>query len=330
MRSVSIVLVALGATLTSAVQDVDDAESVATPPLAPPEGLPLGLPVEPLVAIFELPPSQVELGRRLFFDGSLSSDRSISCASCHVPEHGFADPRPRSIGVAGTELERNAPSLFNRALGAAFMWDGSAASLEEQVLMPIENEREMGLGSEAAVRRLAQDESYATSFVEAFGRPADRDVLASALASFVRSQLYGDSPVDAFRDGEHDALTPQERSGLWLFESRGGCWRCHSGPNFTDEQFHNTGVGVGADEGRRRVTGLEGDTGAFKTPTLRGVALTPPYMHDGSLETLRDVVEFYRRGGEPNEHLDRDMKAIEMTDTEAQNLVAFLEALTRR
>ena len=298
-------------------------------PVATPE-LPLGLPQELAAAAPE--PLELELGRRLFFDPLLSVDRSIACASCHVPERGFADGRARSLGVHGRETTRNAPTILNRALGEAFMWDGRAATLEEQVLLPIENELEMGLPLDDAVARLRADPTYVQGFDASFGEPPSRERLADALATFVRAQVLGGSPVDHFRAGKRDALTAAERSGLWLFESRGGCWRCHSGPNFSDEDFHNTGVGIetgSPDPGRSAVTGDAADTGAFKTPTLRGLALTAPYMHDGSLATLAEVVEFYRKGGHPNPHLDPAMGPIEMTDQDAANLVAFLEALSR-
>jgi cytochrome c peroxidase len=293
---------------------------------APVQAVPLGLPAERLLAVSSERDEVRLVGRRLFFDPILSSDRTVACASCHAPEHGFADERALSTGVHGRQTLRNAPTLYNRALGLAFMWDGRARTLEEQVVLPIENELEMDLALPDAVARLAGEASYAAAFEEALGGPPSKERLAAALAGFVRSLWNGESGVDRFRAGDYGALSDAARSGLWLFESRGGCWRCHSGANFTDEDFHNTGVG--GDDGRFAVTGIEADRGRFKTPTLRGVAETAPYMHDGSLASLDEVVELYRRGGRANPNLDPRLRPIEMTDEDAANLVAFLRALS--
>lgn len=297
----------------------------------PPLGLPLEL-VEPEGNEFSL--ARWELGRRLFFDGDLSRDGTVSCSSCHKPEHGFADDAALSRGVDGQLSLRNAPSLLNRGFGERFMWDGRMATLESQALEPIENPREMALGVEAALERLRADASYAAAFQEAYPGGVTRDNLARALAQFVRHLALGDSPVDRFRSSAHkDPLSADERVGLWVFESKGRCWRCHGGPNFTDEGFHNTGVGVrdgAAEPGRGAITGDAADRGRFKTPTLRGVAHSAPYMHDGSLATLADVVEFYRTGGGPNPDLDPLIEPIELSEREAAGLVSLLEALSRR
>jgi len=274
----------------------------------------------------------VALGRRLFFDPILSRDRTVSCASCHRPDHGFADPRPLSEGVESRITPRHAPTLLNRAFGTSFFWDGRVSTLEEQVLQPVQNELEMDLALDEAVARLVGDGAYADAFAEVYGGAPTSELLGQALAAFVRRLFLGDSPVDHFRENDRGALSPAERSGFWFYASRRRCWRCHSGPNFTDEDFHNTGVGAadGAPrEGRFAVTAEEADRGRFKTPTLRGVALTAPYMHDGSLATLEEVVEFYRKGGVSNSHLDEVMEPIEMSDEDAANLVAFLKALSR-
>ena len=277
--------------------------------------------------------AQAALGRRLFFDPVLSVDRSIACASCHDPARGFADTEALSVGVHGRRTLRNAPTLYNRALGKSFMWDGKAVTLEQQVLQPIVNKLEMDLAVADAVARLAADASYQTEFKSAFSAPPSEALLAGALATFVGRLLYGDSPVDRFRDGDHDALTPEERGGMWFFESRGNCWKCHSGQNFTDESFHATGIGVtdGAlENGRFDVTGAEADRGAFKTPTLRGLTETGPYMHDGSRKTIEEVVEFYRQGPAAELQLDPEFVSLDMSDKDARNLVAFLKALSRR
>lgn len=301
--------------------------------LTVPGGLPREVP-EPEDNRFSA--ARLALGRRLFFDPLLSADRKVSCATCHRPDHGFASPERFPTGAHGRRGERSAPTLFNRAFGASQMWDGRFATLEEQVLAPIEAENEMALTVPEALARLAAHPEYPALFGAAFaGReagPPRADELARALAAFVRRLFLGDSPVDRFREGRFSALSPEERGGLWVFESKGGCWRCHAGDNFTDEEFHNTGVGASegrAEPGREAVTGRDGDRGRFKTPTLRGLAFTAPYMHDGSLATLEEVVEFYRNGGGPNPHLDPELVPLELSDREAELLVAFLRALSR-
>lgn len=304
----------------------------------PEDTLPAVLPVTAPFGLPALDPqaapsaARVALGRALFFDPILSADRSVACASCHDPRAGFADPRPLSVGVFGRTTLRHAPTLYNRAWGTSFMWDGRFATLEEQVVQPIVNELEMALPLKDAVARLAADARYAEQFRAAYGAPADGTSLAGALAAFVGQIHHGDSAVDHFRSGTFNSLSDAERAGLWFFESRGRCWRCHSGPNFSDERFHNTGVGVldgEVEAGRAAVSNHDGDRGRFKTPTLRGIALTAPYMHDGSLATLADVVAFYRRGANPNPWLDAEIAPIDMTDRDAENLVAFLKALSR-
>jgi cytochrome c peroxidase len=292
-----------------------------------PEAAPAGLRGAGLVAALAASDAEVALGRRLFFDPRLSRDGTVACATCHDPAHGFADPRPLSVGVDGRRTLRHAPTLYNRALGAAFSWDGRAATLEEQVLLPIENELEMDLPVSDALARLAADDGYRA----AFGGAPTADALASALAAFVRRLLVGASRVDRWRDGETGALTAEEQAGMWLFEGRGGCWRCHAGSNLTDEGFHNTGVGARAGEpadGRFGVSGVDADRGRFKTPTLRALAETAPYMHDGSLTTLEQVVEFYSRGGGANAGLDPLLRPLELSDVDAARLVAFLRALS--
>ena len=276
-----------------------------------------------------------ELGRKLFFDPLLSLDRSVACATCHRPEHGFADPEARSTGVMGRKTHRNAPSLFNRGFGAPQMWDGQGESLEHQALLPIENELEMALGLDEALARLRAVPDYRSRFETAFGAgedPISRENLARSLASYVRRLTFADSPVDRFRVGEVELLTKQERAGMWLFESRGGCWRCHAGPNFSDESFHNTGIGVvegRAEPGREAITGEPADRGRFKTPTLRALSFTAPYMHDGGLATLEEVIDHYARGGTANPELDERLAPFELDAEERAALVAFLHALSR-
>lgn len=273
------------------------------------------------------------LGQRLFFDARLSADGSVSCASCHRPERNFADDVAFSRGVHERRTARNTPTLLNRVLGTHFMWDGRAATLEQQVLLPISNPLEMDLALTEALRRLDEDEAYRAEFARVLGGAPEADGLARALAAYVRGLVPGRSPVDRFRAGDFEALDDSARAGLWFYESRGGCWRCHGGPNFSDEDFHNTGVGAQGGQpepGRAAVTARPEDRGRFKTPTLRGLAATAPYMHDGSLATLEDVVEFYRQGGRANPGLDPVLAPVEMSPEDARNLVAFLRALSER
>ena len=311
----------------------------AGPPPVPPDTLPAdldltavpaGLSARPAApADNPLTPAKARLGRRLFFDPVLSADRSVACATCHDPAHGFAGTSPAAVGAHGRTGRRNAPSLLNVAYHTAFFWDGRAATLEEQALQPIADPREMDSSPEEAVRRLRADPTYVAQFREAFGEEVGPQTLARALASFERTLVAGNSAVDRFRAGRVTDLPAAARQGLWLFESRAGCWRCHSGAALTDGKFHNTGIGWGGDDlGRMAVTGRDADRGLFKTPTLRNVARTGPYMHDGSVATLAEVVRYYGRGGNANPHLDPAVKPLALSDDDVRHLVAFLEALT--
>jgi cytochrome c peroxidase len=279
--------------------------------------IPLGLDLfMPIPEANPMTAEKVEMGRRLFFDRRLSADASISCASCHRPDRGFSDPRPVSVGVFGRSGARNAPALINRGYGRTFFWDGRTNSLEEQVLRPIEDPTEMGSNADAAAARVG----------------VTREELATALASYIRSILAGDAPFDRHASGDFSALTGEEHAGLKVFRGKGNCTACHIGPTFTDERFHNTGVAVRdgriADEGRFRVTLREPDRGAFKTPTLREVARTAPYMHDGSLATLEEVIEFYDRGGRANPGLDAGIRPLGLSTEEKGSLAAFLRSLS--
>jgi cytochrome c peroxidase len=313
----------------------------AKPPPLPKDTLPVRLALDAVPLGLErertIPPdnplteAKVQLGRRLFFDPILSADGTVACASCHRPEHGFASPDPVPAGVRGKRGRRNAPSLLNRAYAKTLFWDGRETALEAQALKPIEDPHEMGARVADVVRRLQNHPDYPALFQAAFPDGVTADNLARAIASFERVLLTGNSKIDRFRAGEVSVLNEVERHGLWLFESRGQCWRCHSGRNFTDEQFHNTGVSWGReplDLGRSEVTRRDEDRGRFKTPSLRGVALTPPYMHDGSLATLEEVVAFYNRGGGKNPHLDPAMAPLGLSKDEEASLVAFLKALS--
>jgi cytochrome c peroxidase len=198
------------------------------------------------------------------------------------------------------------------------------------VLEPIADPREMGLAVAEAIARLAADDRYRASFEAAFGGAPSAEHLQRALATFVRGIVAGDAPYDRFVRGDIGSLTTAQRTGQWIFESKGGCWKCHTPPLFTDDAFHNTGVGSkdGVPErGRAAVTGRDADAGAWKTPTLRRVALTAPYMHDGSVATLEEVVAFYARGGNQNAHLDARIQPLQLSADDQRALVAFLASL---
>ncbi len=294
-----------------------------------PVGLDLYMPVpehNPLTA------AKVALGRKLFFDSLLSRDQTRACATCHDPRRAFTDGRAVALGVDGIEGTRSAPTLVNRGYGRSFFWDGRATSLEQHVLRPIQHRLEMDMTLEGLLLRLTLDEEYPDLFQAAFGDDPDAEGLAQALASYVRTILSGNAPVDRYLKGDRSALTERQRQGLRIFRGKGNCTVCHVGPTFTDEQFHNTGVafrdGKPADEGRFAVTGKEKDRSAFKTPTLRHVAQTAPYMHDGSLRTLEDVIEFYDRGGNTSPHLDEELRPLNLTPEEKQALAVFLRSLT--
>jgi cytochrome c peroxidase len=291
--------------------------------------MPLGLPQLPMPVSGSLTEARASLGRKLFFDPILSRNNSVACASCHRPDHGFAsNGRPR--GITGKQVSRRAPTLFNRALGNSFFWDGRESSLEKQVLLPIADPDEMGSSVDETLARLRNNKDYRAAFEATFSDGVTPANLGKAIASFERVLLRGDSRVDRFRQGERSVLSAAELHGLWLYESKGRCWRCHSGPNYSDEQYHNTGISwrkLPPDLGRFAVTKNRSDRGKFKTPTLRGLVLTGPYMHDGTLKTLEEVVEFYDRGGGANPNLDPVLQTLGLTREERSDLVAFLRAL---
>ena len=297
-----------------------------------PEGLDLYLPVP---ADNPLTPAKVALGERLFFEPLLSADEKLSCSSCHKPQHVFSDTVAVSPGVYGRRGTRNAPSIVNAAYGESFFWDGRAATLEDQALHPIQASNEMDMSLDSVLQRLRTKPEYRERFASAF---PDGEVsapnLARAIASYVRTLRSGDSPFDRFFAGDSNALSTEDRDGFRLFVGRARCSLCHAGPTLTDQSFHNTGVawrdGMLADSGRAAVTGRRDALGAFKTPSLRNVARTAPYMHDGSVATLEQVVEFYNDGGNPNPYQASDIRPLNLNASERSALLAFLRSLSGR
>ena len=269
----------------------------------------------------------------VFICRSSPADGSISCASCHRPEYAFAEPRAVARGAGGRTGRRNTPSLLNSAYLRSLFADGRSGSLEEQALEPILNHAEMGVADVSAlVARL--EPAYGARAQAVFGRPLTQETLAMALAAFERTLLSGDSDHDRYEHGELDALDHQALLGRALFFGRAGCGNCHVPPLFTDSRYHNLGVGWEArgpsDAGRFEVTGEPADRGAFRTPSLRDVSRTGPYMHDGSRGTLREVVEFYDGGCQANEALSPLVQPLGLAEEEIDGLVAFLETLDGR
>ena len=281
-------------------------------------------------------PERVRLGRWLFYDKRLSADGSVSCASCHQSEHAFSESTPNSTGIRGQKGGRKAPSFVNQAwaLYPHFFWDGRAGSLEEQALGPIANPIEMGNTPAAMIESLNKVAGYMHYFKEAFGtEEITKERVAKAIADYERTRMSGNSAWDKWKNGDESAVSPSVKKGNGLFFEKAQCARCHVGENFTDSSFHNLGIGWDAaakkfkDEGRFAVTKKEEDQGAFKTPTLRDVSQHRPFMHDGSLKTLRDVVEHYNKGGHLNPHLSDRIKPLDLTEDEITALVEFMEAL---
>jgi len=272
---------------------------------APPLGLDLYRPVpedNPLTK------ERVALGRKLFFDKRLSRDGTVACATCHDPRRSFTDGRPVAVGIEKRAGTRNVPTLVNRVYGRVFFLDGRAATLEKQAIEPILNPLEMNLTLADIKTRVGLESEEVTR----------------ALASYVRTIVSGNSPYDRYTNGDAKALSAQAKAGLAVFRGKARCTTCHAGPNLSDERLHNTGIawrdGQLADVGAGQ--------GNFKVPTLREVARTAPYMHDGSLKTLEEVVDYYDRGGNANPNLDEDLHPLHLTAEEKSVLVEFLRSLS--
>lgn len=307
-----------------------------------PIAAPLGLPPVPIPA--DNPPTveTIALGERLYFSTDLSLDGSISCASCHNPRSGFADGRSVSTGVGGKTGARNAPTVLNAAYNSLQFWDGRADSLESQASGPMFNPVEMAHTLEGVERKCSDDPELQSLVERAFGPgPVTMDKVTKAIASFERTLVSGNSPFDRyFYGGEKSALSASARRGFEIFrdKKKGNCAVCHTVDEkfalFSDGKFHNLGVGMNVegeltDLGRYLQTKQEVDRGAFRTPTLRNISLTAPYMHDGSLKTLKEVVDFYVGGGNSNPFLDKEIKSLDhLTKQERADLASFLESLT--
>jgi cytochrome c peroxidase len=274
---------------------------------------------------------KVELGKQLYFDGRLSKNNAISCAFCHLPTMGFSDPKQVSVGVGGKQGGRNSPTVYNTAFNPVQFWDGRAGSLEEQAIGPIVNPVEMAETHENVVKKLSQIKGYVTQFQLVFGTGISMQGIAEAIAAYERTIISTNSAFDQYFLGDKTAMNDEAQRGMALFKGKARCILCHNDSNFTDNQFHNLGVPqVGPmkeDLGRYYVTRRPEDKGAFKTPTLRSIVETAPYMHDGAFKTLEEVVKFFDQGGGKNSNLSPLMKPLGLTKEEKTNIIAFLKAL---
>jgi cytochrome c peroxidase len=311
--------------------------------------------------------AKIELGRQLYFDRRLSKGNEVSCADCHHPDKGYGFDTQFGVGIQGQKGDRNSPTSLNRILSKEQFWDGRAKDLEAQAVGPIANPIEMGNTHDAVVKFVSANPVYKAQFEKIFGRAPHIDDVGKAIATFERTIVTGNSPydyqvkvdrLDKYLEAEgitlaelknedpkmhtdylaakkaateHPMSDSAKRGQKIFFSKEANCSACHVGANFTDEKFHNLGVGMAVEKpdlGRFKETGKDPDKGAFKTPSLRNIAQNGPYMHDGSQKTLLEVVEWYVKGGHPNPHLSDKVKKFEATEQDKKDLVAFMEALT--
>jgi cytochrome c peroxidase len=279
----------------------------------------------------QMSPEKVALGRQLFFDKRLSGDGTLSCYSCHVCENGLTDGRPTAIGAFQQPLTRSSPTLWNIGYHKEFYWDGRSGSLEAQALAAWKGGN-MGANPDEIVAKLNAIEGYRTQFQQVFGTDATPETVVKAIAAYERGIIGGDAAWDRYLAGDEAAVTEDAKRGWKIFDEKAKCTNCHSGVLFTDLQYHNVGIGMdkpNPDVGRFTVTKRPEDTGAFKTPTLRDIAKSAPYFHDGRVATLEEAVDGMLGGGINNPHLDRkNLKKVTLTPEERKDLLAFLRALS--
>jgi len=292
--------------------------------------VPTGFPQPVFPEDNELTPERWSLGKRLFFDPVLSKDSTSSCSSCHLPELAFTDGKSVSEGIEKRQGTRNAPTLANVAYHPYFLREGGVPTLEMQILVPIQEHAEFDFNIVNIAERLQRNPSYVQASLEAYGRIPDPFVITRAIGCFERTILSGNSRYDDFIRGNHSALNENEMRGMELFFSEElSCAHCHSGFNFTGYGFENNGLYKEYnDQGRFRLTGLETDRALFKVPTLRNVGVTAPYMHDGSMNNLEEVIAHYNSGGNQHIHQSPMVKPLSLNDQQQQDLIAFLKSLT--
>lgn len=293
--------------------------------------VPKGFPYPNIPAENQPTKYRVELGKKLFFDPILSRDSTIACGACHLPDKYFTDGLPLSKGIDNRTAKRNAPSLLNIAYQTSMFWDGGVPTIEQQVLAPIENHNEMDFNVNMVVKRLQQNADYPGLFKQAYDAEPSVYTLTRAIACYERTLFSGKSKYDEYQYYNNPvALNASEINGMNIFfGERGECFHCHSEYNFTDNTFKNNGLYLNyPDSGRAIITQNVNDIGKFKVPSLRNVAMTAPYMHDGSLATLEDVVEHYNSGGQPHPNKSGLLRPMNLTAEEKTDLVNFLKALT--
>ncbi len=293
---------------------------------------PLGLPPVPVPADNPMTEEKVELGKMLYFDKRLSKDGTLSCATCHIPEHGYAEPHEVSTGIKNQQGPINSPPVINAAYATSMFWDGRMKTLEEQAAGPVENPIEMGHDMAIVAKDLNTIPEYQKRFKDVFGKPADKDSITKAIAAFERTILAGNSPFDRMQNGEKDAIGTDAQEGWNLFQQK-LCATCHTPSLFSNYAFYNTGVGVkdgNIPDGRFAVTKSPTDKGAFRVPILRNLANTYPYLHDGSAKTIEEAVQFMAGGGLDNPNLNplfRAVKAQNISEEQVKKIVAFLDTL---
>jgi cytochrome c peroxidase len=290
------------------------------------------LPAEvPSPAGNEATPDRIQLGKMLFFDSRLSGSNLISCATCHNPDHDWSDGLRTAVGEDEQVLVRATPSIINSGFNQFFMWDGSFRVLEDQVWRPMLGTTEMHGSQEQILSTLRAIPGYILAFDKAYpGEGISRETVAKAIATFERTLISRDSPFDRWIDGDETSLSVSAKDGFAIFTGKGHCAACHQNGNFTDQGFHNIGLKGNTDPGRFAIVPILILRGSFKTPSLRDVYLTPPYMHDGSYFTLEEVVDHYDRGGDDTTNLDPNIKPLRLTKKEKKDLVEFLKSLTGR
>ncbi|MDZ4686146.1 MAG: cytochrome-c peroxidase [Planctomycetaceae bacterium] len=284
---------------------------------------PAGLPEVKHPADNPSTPEKIALGKQLYFDPRLSTDDTVSCATCHDPNKGWSNGDAVATGVGGLKGGRNSPTIINSAYYTLQFWDGRAKTLEEQALGPIQNPIEMKMSLDEVVGKVNKIPGYKDQFQKVFGTDVTAENMARAIAAFERTVLSGDAPFDRFQAGDKTALSESAQRGLKLFNGKANCKACHTGASFTDSAFHNIGL-ESQDEGRKALSKLSGDFCAMKTPTLRDIAKTGPYMHNGSLKTLEEVVAHYNKGGNNNPQQDEEVFPLKLTAQDVADLVTFL------
>lgn len=270
---------------------------------------------------------EINLGKVLFFDTRLSKHKNQSCATCHNPELGFSDGLDKGFGSDGTDLGRNAPHIYNLAWSVSLFWDGRSSTLEDQALGPIQSEVEMQMSSDQVLNRLSKINFYQQEFTAVYEDGLTFENVGKAIAAFERTVISDNSAFDQYIAGNEDAMSPSAVRGLKLFAGKANCIACHDGPNFTDDSFHNIGLGID-DPGRYEFVKEKAFLGAFKTPGLRNIIYSAPYMHDGSVRTLEEVVEHYNQGGVGQKNVSPLIKPLKLNKQEKADLVAFMAALT--